>query len=258
VERFRSDTTFSPPRRDLSGISSGRNRDIHGPMLEEQLAAAFVAAHQLLTARDPQVQAGAAGVYLEVESAQDAKLPDLSWASKDIRLGAVRVNDMGAEVGTLFVPAAAEGFLSSKVREYARESTPTEKPKHEDRFAPLETVRAATIKSLWTDQRPFPASSATHIWRECWCWRDLAANLVRATGRLNLRTSERRLHFPEFEVIPVYASGEEIRRCAKQATRQAFLRPQYDASRISGLVTSPTGSGRRIGMRPRCVFSTAA
>ena len=237
VERFRSDTTFRPPSRDLSGISSGRNRDVHGPMLEQQFAAAFVAAHQLLTARDPEVHAGAAGVYLEVESAQDAKLPDLSWASKDIRLGAVRVNDMGAEVGTLFVPAAAEEFLSSKVREYARESTPTEKPKHEDRFAPVEAVRAATVESLWTDQRPFPADSAARIWWECWCWQDLAANLARATRRLNLRASERRLHFPEFEVIPVYASGEEIGRLlqntdAIEELRQASDTPSFFTTTI--------------------------
>ncbi|MEA2600808.1 MAG: hypothetical protein QOF89_1800 [Acidobacteriota bacterium] len=212
IEGFRSETTFSPPSRDLSGINMGRNRDIHGPKLEGELATAFVAAHGLLTARDPQVQAGTVGVYLEVESAKAGKLPDLAWSSQDIRLGALRVNEQGAEVGTLFVPAAAEGFLTLKVGEYARENTPKQKPKHEKRFAPVETIRAATVESLWTDLRPFPVNHAERIWWECWCWRDLAANLVRAAERLNLRASDRRLHFPELEVIPVYANRAEISR----------------------------------------------
>jgi hypothetical protein len=115
VEGFRSEATFSPPRRDMSGISSGRNHDVHGPKLERELAEAFAKAHELLTARDPQVQVGTAGIYLEVESAEGAKLPDLNWSSQDIRLGAVRVNESGAEVGTLFVPASAEDFLATKV-----------------------------------------------------------------------------------------------------------------------------------------------
>src|SRR5215204_3267091 len=79
IERFWSETTFSPPRRDMSGISSGRNLDVHGPKLEQELAEALVRAHDLLTARDPQMQVGMAGVYLEVESAEGAKLPDLNW-----------------------------------------------------------------------------------------------------------------------------------------------------------------------------------
>lgn len=228
VEAFRYETTFSPPRRDMSGISSGRNRDIHGPKLERELAEAFANAHQLLTARDPMVQVGKAGVYLEVESAEGGKLPDLNWSSQDIRLGAVRVNDAGAEVGTLFVPAAAEVFLTTKVEEYARQSTPNQKPKHEDKFAPVETVRAATVESLWTDQRPFPTDPAERIWWECWCWRDRTANLMLATERLNLRVSERRLCFPELEVILVHANRNEIGRLLQNTDAVEELRRASD------------------------------
>jgi hypothetical protein len=228
VEDFRSETTFSPPRLDMSGISSGRNRDVHGPKLENELAAAFAKAHELLIARDPQVQVGKAGVYLEVESAEGSKLPDLNWSSQDIRLGALRVSEAGAEVGTLFVPAAAEGFLATKVGEYARQNTPKQEPRNQDKFAPVETIRAATVESLWTDQRPFPVDPAERIWWECWCWLDRAANLVRAAERLNLRASERRLYFPEFEVIPVYANQNEISRLLQNTDAIEELRLATD------------------------------
>src|SRR3954447_9843568 len=115
IDDFRSEATFSPPQQDMSGTSSGRNRDIHGPRLETELAAAFLRAHELLTSRDTQVSDGTEGVYLEIESAEGSKLPVLNWPSEDIRLGALRATEMGTEVAALFVPATAEGFLKTKI-----------------------------------------------------------------------------------------------------------------------------------------------
>jgi hypothetical protein len=228
IERFRSAMSFSPPLRDMSRLRFHRDRNVHGPKLEGELAAALSAAHSLLIARDPQIQSGTAGVYLEVESAKDVKLPDLTWSSQDIRLGAVRIDKTGVEVGTLFVPEKAEDFLTLKVEEYAHQSTPKQKPKHEARFAPVETFRAATVESLWTDQRPFPVDPARRMWWECWCWDDRAANLVLATERLNLRASDRRLYFPELEVIPVYANRAEINRLLQNIDAIEQLRQATD------------------------------
>jgi hypothetical protein len=228
IEGFRSETTFSPPMRDMSGFSLGRNRDVHGSKLQGELATAFARAHDLLTARDPQIQVGVAGVYLEVESAQGVRLPDLNWSSQSIRLGALRVGETGAEVGALFVPTAAESFLARKVEEYAHQNTSKQIPKHEKKFAPIETIRAGTIDSLWTDQRSFPADLAERIWWECWCWANLAGHLVQAAERQNLRASDRRLHFPELEVIPVYANRAEISRLLQNTDAIEELRRATD------------------------------
>jgi hypothetical protein len=62
----------------MSGRSSGRDRDLHGRKLANELASAFARAHELLTARDPLVQSGKEGLYIEVESAQGGKLPNLN------------------------------------------------------------------------------------------------------------------------------------------------------------------------------------
>jgi Subtilase family len=228
IDDFRSEATFSPPQRDMSGNSAGRNRNVHGPKLENELAAAFVRAHELLISREAQSSDGTEGVYLEVTSAEGSKLPDLNWSSQDIRLGALRVTESGAEVGALFVPASAEEFLSAKVGEYAHENTPAEKPRHENKFAPVEVIRAATIESLWTDQRPFPANDDERIWWECWCWNDRAGHLLRATTRFDLRASERRLYFPEFEIIPVYANRLEIDRILQNTSAIEELRLATD------------------------------
>jgi len=227
IERFRSEAAFSPPSLNRPGLK-GRNRDTHGPKLEGELALAFATAHELLTEHDSQVQVGKAGIYLAVESTKGGKLPDLNWSSQDIRLGAQRLNETGTEVGTLFVPATAESFLALKVEEYAHQNTLKQKPKHESRFAPVETIRAATVESLWTDLRPFPTDHFSRIWWECWCWRDLALNLIRLAERLNLRVSSSRLHFPELEVILVYANRAEISRLLQNTDAIEELRNATD------------------------------
>ncbi len=228
IERFRVEAPFSPPRRDLSSAGVARDRNVHAPKLAGDLAAAFAKAHELLTSRDPVLEVGSAGIYLEVEGSEGRKLPDLDWTSQGIRLGALRVNETGAEVGALYVPTSAEEFLTLKVDEYARLDTPTKKPRHEDRFAPVEAIRAGTVLSLWTDQRPVPADGAERFWWECWCWRNLARNLVRLTERLGLRASDRRLAFPEIEVIPVYANRAEIDRVLQNTDAIEELRRATD------------------------------
>lgn len=237
VEDFRSETSYSPPSRDMSGVSSGRNRAIHGPKLENELASAFARANELLTARDPEILSGDGGVYVAVESAEDKKLPDLSWSSKGIRLGALSVTETGSESGTLFVPASAESFLTEKVREYSQESTAKNEPRHEDKFAPVETFSAGSLESLWTDQRPLPTDLNEMLWWECWCWKDRAASLPIVAQRLELRVSERRLHFPEFDVIPVFANRQEIERLlqntdAIEEFRRASDNPSFFTSDV--------------------------
>jgi Subtilase family len=228
IDRFKSEQTYSRPSQDFSGISSGRNRDAHGPKLTHELAAAFAAAHQLLTARDPQLQTGSAGVYLKVEGESDRSLPDLNWPSQDIRLGALRVDQSGAQIGVLFVPESAEEFLKAKVAEYTSESTSKNKPRHEDKFAPLESIAPATLESLWTDRRPLIANPNERFWWECWCGRLRTNNLLTAARRLDLRVSERRLHFPESDVIPIFASTNEMGRLLQNTDAIDELRQATD------------------------------
>lgn len=211
IDGFLSHQAYRPPGRKIDEKDRWRNRSTHGPKLQTDLAAAFDAAHAAVAERKPDQVEGKAGVYLEIEAAKGFPLPDLDWPSKDIRLGAARETE-GVKSGILFVPESAESFLMEKVKEYTFENKPSQKPRHFERFDPLEAIRAATIENLWTDQRPIPADPAAKIWWECWCWRDRAGHLVPAADRLNLRASERRLRFPEFEVIPVYGTRVDIAR----------------------------------------------
>lgn len=229
IEAFRSEARFSPPSMDMSNAGFTRDRKTHGPKLEVELTAAFTRAYELLTERNPQIQVGIPGVYLEIEGAAGKRLPDLNWSSQDIRMGALRINESGTEVGALFVPKTAENFLSKKVREYARDDTPNKTPKNETKFAPVELIRAANLFSLWTDNRPPPVDPDEVIWWECWSWSDRASHLVQVAQKLNLRVSDRRLYFPELDIIPVFSNRRSIERLLQNTDAIEELRRASDS-----------------------------
>ncbi|WP_183253853.1 S8 family peptidase [Brevundimonas basaltis] len=184
--------------------------------------------------RDEQIAAGRPGIYVEVESRAKDSLPDLSWSRQDIRIGAVRTTDSGSEVGAVFVPLANTSFLLDKVSEYGSEPK-GKKPSHQAKMDPLENIRPANLASLWTDQRPLPSVDET-LWWECWCWKDRVHNLIAAARGLNLRVSERRLTFPEYVVIPVYASRPQIQRLLQNCDAVEELRRAEDSPHVFNTV----------------------
>lgn len=216
IEAFRTRAKFSPPKKDLSEMGPIRTAKVHGAKLVSELAEALRLSAVGLTQRDQRWLTGQPGSYLEVEGIADGKLPDLNWPSKNIRMGAVRVAPNGAEIGILFVPQESENFLTTNVSEYAQQKTPGNKPKHEQKFAPVESIRAGGLLSLWTDPRPIPIAGKC-IWWECWIWTDRAENFFALIQKLEIRASNRRLKFPELDVIPVYADLHTI-ECLIQNT----------------------------------------
>jgi len=216
---------------DLSEARSRRDRTTHGPKLQADLAAALAIAYRTLQDRDQQLQSGKSGVYLEVEAREGGRLPELTWKNEGITLGAQRLNEDGVEVGALFVPVTAAPFLSKKLNEYTLEDTPAGKPKNEDRFAPVEALRYGSTLSLWTDRRPFPEAHES-IWWECWCWEKRARNFAHLARRLNLRVSERRLHFPDFEVVLVYGTPLALENLIRHSDAVEELRRASDSPRF--------------------------
>jgi hypothetical protein len=228
IEAFRTHAKFSPPSRDLSKMGPARTAQVHGAKLELELAAALKTAAAGMTQRDQRWQTGLPGLYLAVEGMVGGRLPDLNWSSKDIRMGAVRVAPNGAEVGILFVPEKSEAFLTTNVSEYAHQRTPADKPKHENKFAPVESIRAGDVLSLWTDPRPLPVDGEM-MWWECWVWSDRASNFLTLVQKLEVRASDRRLHFPELEVVPIYTDFRTLQRIIQNSDAIEELRRASDS-----------------------------
>lgn len=203
------------------------DRETHGPRLQQELRTALTRAHELLVARDPGAPPNSTGVYLEVKSSEAGSLPDLTWKSQGIRLGALRVDSDTRQIGSLFVPASAERFLGEKVREYAQENTNGAEPRHRDKFGLVDQIQAGTLESIWTDVRPIPTQDEL-TWWECWCWSDRVATLAGYAHRNHMLVSDRRLHFPGYEVVPVFGSRDAISRLLQNTDAIEELRLASD------------------------------
>ena len=215
-----------PPPPGRPAPDAGRERFSHGSKLAAELAQAIVAAARQRQLRDPAIAAGKPNAYFEVASELDKLLPDKGF--KDVRIGAVRKNDAGVQVGTLSVRDNGETILTDTIANYgAGTATPTSTK----RIDQIERIAPGTVGSLWMDLRPLPQADQ-RIWWECWCWPETAANLFRPAQHLSLRVSEQRLHFPDFEVVPVYADIEDMERLLANTDAIEELRHASDSPHV--------------------------
>ena len=169
---------------------------------------------------------GKPNAYFEVASDIDKLLPDKGWSG--VRIGAVHQDPSGRQVGTLFVTDDGEAVLSDALTAYAggaATSASIKRLDQIDRFAP------GTVESLWMDLRS-PPEAGERIWWECWCWPKTATHLVQPATRLKLRVSEQRLLFPDFEVVPVYATREDIEKLLANTDAIAELRHASDTPHV--------------------------
>jgi subtilase family protein len=227
IDRFAAALGYQPPKPKFRPTDEpGRERFSHGGKLAAELAHAMAAATRQRELRDPSVAAGKPNAYFEVASDAESLLPDKGF--KGVRIGAVHRDLSGAQVGTLFVTTEGEKVLSDTIADYGAGSA---KPASTKRIDQIERIAPGTIGSLWTDLRPLP-EAGQRIWWECWCWPETAENLIRPAQRLNLRVSEQRLHFPDFEVIPVYATREDMERLLANTDAIEELRHASDSPHV--------------------------
>lgn len=209
IDRFRRENSYSPPPRDINSRGIRRDNVVHGEALKRQLSVAYARAKAVIADRRA-VGGRNPGFYLEVASAPNGSLGDLTWEQKGIRLGALRLDDQDVQRAAVFVPNSSEAFLDSKLEKYA---TPVEEGKTASlsgRFGTVQSLIEGRLTSLWTDTRPFPQEPMAEHWWECWTWRDLGSRLRRAAAALELRVSDRHLTFPEIEVILVHSNVSQL------------------------------------------------
>ncbi|SUD38610.1 peptidase S8 and S53 subtilisin kexin sedolisin [Ectopseudomonas mendocina] len=231
VEQFKVGRPYQRRDLDLSNAASTREEG-HGSRLREKLSLALSAS----ATRNGQngyfssnISEAPQALYLEVELAADASVPDLNWKTQNIRLSALRVLEDGSTLGALYVPHDAMDFLELKLLEYAEERTDKGKPKNEAKFAPVENFFVGDVETLWTDSRPFPRGMSSTLWWECWCVSSKADQVQRVADRLKLRVSENSLVFPDTEVLLIYANTLEISILVANADGVEELRKATDS-----------------------------
>ena len=170
------------------------------------------------------------GVYVELQSRPGEQIPELTWMSKGLRLGAVRTTPEDVQVASLFVPDSALAFLQEKLDAYTnnplgkRDAVP-----FRDRFEQLGQISVASLESLWTDRRSLPEDRDAKVWWECWTWRDLISELTSHAQQLDFQVSTKTLRFPDIEIIPLHGSATQIEQLIGSTSAIEQLRYASDS-----------------------------
>lgn len=227
ITRFAQAQPYTPIT-NVRSRPDGRDPAVHGKKLGGELRHSLAQARQMFANRDDAIAEGTPGVYVEIASQVDKTLPDKGWEQKGLRIGAVHLDDTGAQVGGLFVSTQAEQFLADTIAQY---TAGTGGKSAAVRLEKIERIEPATVQTLWVDNRPLP-EAGQRIWWECWCWREKVNNLRRPAERLGLSVSEQKLVFPDFEVVPVYGTREDIERLLYHTDAVEELRNASDTPHV--------------------------
>lgn len=209
ISRFRSSGDYTGEQS--GGSSAVRIREEHGAKLLAELDAAFAAADasRIIDERLPP----ATGSYIEVELKRGSDPYKLERKTDGIRPRAVQDNAAGRSVA-LFVPEHSRVALQEILRDY-REGPLTAKgaAPRESVVGPIEAFRRARLEVLWTDApAALPTDPHQRIWWSIWIDPNMEDQLEERCRALELRTAnaDRRLHFPEATVVPVFATRAAI------------------------------------------------
>ncbi len=210
-----------------------RNRAEHGAALLGQIGELKP---ELAAARQAQEEAGLEsgfGLKVEFESFPDVPLAFESLDQKRQGIELLNVREEGQRIkATVLVPDGKLEHFEKLIRDYLEEKQDRlGRPRDNRRLLDaIEQVRAASLKSLWTDDEAvFPSSDDETFWWEVWLpIRGDRAATVRNFRRLaeaqEFRVAPGELEFPERTILLVYTSVGQMKRSITTLNTIAELR----------------------------------
>lgn len=221
-----------PPQKITPRPLPLRDREGHAQALERAIGEALAGGRREMAAREPDIAEGKPGFYLEVEiaAAERAAIDQLGDRRKEVEVVAVRDpgDPAGPVAATVFVPAGAESFYLDKVEAYRTEQTAKGHPKNQALVTRLETVRVATVRSLFTDADALYPPPGQAIWWEVWLRRGTRPPFERVAGRLNVPVKPHAVRFPERDVVLALADEATMTRLVRNSDAVAELRAAKD------------------------------
>jgi hypothetical protein len=208
-----------------------RERAVHAEAVRFALAEAMAAAAVQRTEREPDVLAGAPGVYLEFEipAGSEEAAERLENRQKHIELVALLQASANSPArATVFVPDTAADHFLKKVEQYRDENTRAGKPKNEALVARIQTVSLAAVRSVYTDDAALFPAAAEPIWWEIWLREGHANSFDAAAQHLEIPAQPQKLVFPDREVRLIYGTEITIMRLFVNTDSIAEIRRAKD------------------------------
>lgn len=225
---------FSPPKRrfDTAPIPEP-DRHSHGTRLLGQIESIKPTMAAACEAqKDIGLEEGL-GLQIEFESFPDIELAFESLARERSRIELLNIrHEEDCTYATVFVPEGKLLHFERLIQDYLgeRRDRAGRSLDHKALINTIQQIRAASIRSLWTDDpQVFPDSDAEAFWWEVWLpvRKDRVATTTsfRHLAELqDIRVADPELEFPERTVLLVYASKAQMQRSMMTLNSIAELR----------------------------------
>ena len=220
---------FSPPR--LGGRIAdipARDRSSHGIALKQQIQEINNIVRE---APDSKRELG---IQVEFRSFPGIELAfeSLSRERSGIELLNVRHQE-DMTLATVFVPDGKLQHFEKAIEDYLAEKRDKIGRARDNRrlIDAIQSIRAATVRALWTDDDEFPAEESSDCWWEIWIRLPSGADQTEVVDRvrecaveLNIHVAEGQVYFPERAVLLVRASVGQLESSALFLNQIAELR----------------------------------
>lgn len=206
-----------------------RNRREHAAGLLRSLNEALALAHRQM-ARNATPGQSESAFYLEFRLPRGSEdfADKLEDRRRHIELAAVKTSAHGV-IATVRVPQSAADHFTRKIQAYRDRVSESGKPKNQALVSRIDAVALAALKSIYTDrEEQFPRGEGP-IWWEAWV-RSGQSDVFRNDARqADVRVAEQSIHFPEREVLLVFASAAALGRLMVNSSTVAEIRRATDS-----------------------------
>ncbi len=230
LKDFSSAEIFGPKGLARSPSVPRKDRAVHGNYLTTQYNA-IVQAYQEKRVQVVQPITEDLGIYVEIVSFPEIKLPLDSLDTRDFNLYSCKATDDEREVAIVFIPEARRRSFQYKIEQYLDPKNDSIKglPRNHRLIASIADIRLANLRSFWTDDHDkFPEDNQQVIWWELWLKRrgneetlDIAQSLA---NRIDAKLGNTSQYFFDSAVILIQASASQLEQALELISNLEELR----------------------------------
>jgi hypothetical protein len=231
ISQSASSEPFTSPRRGDTIVPPYRKRRPHARSLATGYSQSIAIAQARRDSLPADLLVGEKGVYLEFDVVRDSSdaLTGLEDKTHDIELLSVSAKDGDeSSIATVFIPDESTRIIRKKIDQYATEETKSGAPKHQNLIARINSVRAASIKSIFTDTvASFPTEDKL-TWWEVWIRKNRVSVFHALAEQLGIQISSKRVSFPERDILLAEARASQLQAAMYASDALAEVRLAKD------------------------------
>ncbi|MFZ5699642.1 MAG: S8 family peptidase [Pseudomonadota bacterium] len=199
-----------------------RDRAAHGAMLANQLGALRQTSEAAIAQQKQLGLESGLGLQIQFVGFPDVELAFESLGNerpkdprKQIEILSISKQN-GSTVANVFVPDGGLAHFEKYVADYlADRKTATRSLDHKALINTIESIRAAELRALWTDEIPLPDAQDEAFWWEVWLpvrgnRNAVVTDFRRYAQAANCRVSEHQINFPERTVVLLYGAPAQL------------------------------------------------